>query len=373
MPSRPRRILALDGGGVRGTLTVAFLARLEALLTEAEGRPVRLADRFDLVGGTSTGAVIAGALALGHSAAEIRAFYLRLAPKVFRRSRLRVPGLQAVFDAAPLEREIGAVVGERTLESADLVTGLAIVMKRMDTGSAWVVTNNPRAPFWDDPADGSHIGNRHYKLRSLIRASTAAPHFFRPEPIQIHDGLPAGLFVDGGVTPYNNPALLLAIVATVPAYGWGWPAGTDALGIASIGTGAFRATLDPVRAARMTPAELAVRALTGLISDGQTQTLALLQWLGRTDTPTVINAEIGDLSTAPSPGAPLFSFWRYDVRLEPDALADLGFRLSPETIAGLRRMDNAAAIPLLWDIGTAAAERQVRPEHLAMFGAPAGG
>ena len=68
----PKRVLALDGGGVRGALTVAFLERIEALLSERDGKEIRLGDYFDLVGGTSTGAVIAGALALGlpHGASE---------------------------------------------------------------------------------------------------------------------------------------------------------------------------------------------------------------------------------------------------------------------------------------------------------------
>ena len=52
----PKRILSLDGGGVRGVISVAFLERIEAILTEQAGREVRLGDYFDLVGGTSTGA-----------------------------------------------------------------------------------------------------------------------------------------------------------------------------------------------------------------------------------------------------------------------------------------------------------------------------
>src|ERR1039458_6818337 len=81
----PKRILALDGGGVRGAMTVAFLERIEALLCEHHGREVRLGDYFDLVGGTSTGAVIAGALALGYRTAQVKDFYLKLAPFAFKR------------------------------------------------------------------------------------------------------------------------------------------------------------------------------------------------------------------------------------------------------------------------------------------------
>ncbi len=66
----PKRVLALDGGGVRGALTVAFLERIETLLSERDGKDSPLGDYFDLVGGTSTGAVIAGALALGYRTAR---------------------------------------------------------------------------------------------------------------------------------------------------------------------------------------------------------------------------------------------------------------------------------------------------------------
>jgi len=55
-------MLSLDGGGVRGAISIAFLERLEKLVEEIEGRPTLLADWFDFIGGTSTGAIIAGVL-----------------------------------------------------------------------------------------------------------------------------------------------------------------------------------------------------------------------------------------------------------------------------------------------------------------------
>src|SRR6476661_6915675 len=73
----PKRLLSLDGGGVRGALTVAFLERIETLLGAHHGRDVRLGEYFDLVGGTSTGAIIAGALALGYRTSQVKDFYLR--------------------------------------------------------------------------------------------------------------------------------------------------------------------------------------------------------------------------------------------------------------------------------------------------------
>jgi hypothetical protein len=102
----PKRILSLDGGGVRGAISVAFLERIEALLEERLDTKVRLGDWFDLVGGTSTGALIAGALALGFRTEQIKEFYLRLAPRAFQPTRWGIPLFQAKFNADGLRAEI---------------------------------------------------------------------------------------------------------------------------------------------------------------------------------------------------------------------------------------------------------------------------
>ena len=84
----PKRMLALDGGGVRGALALGYLARIEAILRERYQRPdLVLRDYFDLIGGTSTGAIIATALAIGMDAEAVRALYLQLGPEVFAKKR----------------------------------------------------------------------------------------------------------------------------------------------------------------------------------------------------------------------------------------------------------------------------------------------
>lgn len=398
----PKRILALDGGGVRGALTVAFLERIEALLSERDGKEVRLGDYFDLVGGTSTGAVIAGALALGYRTSEVKNFYLKLAPFAFKRQRWRVPLLQAKFDARGLRHQIEEVVGDRVLQSADLVTGYCVITKRMDTGSPWILSNNPRAPYWESST--GDIGNKDYPLVNLVRASTAAPHFFDPELLPISqnktvlpDDLakplnvpwPAravqallrrlglarqpkidthtyGLFVDGGVTPHNNPSLALFQMATLGPFNIKWPTGPKNLTVVSIGTGTYRPRLsyESLGFARFT--KLAFHALISLMTDAEMLVLALMQWMGECPAPWPINSEVGTLAAELPPGGKMFRFLRYDVRLEKDWLArELNYHVSDDALARLRGMDDPAAANELYAIGRMAAEKQVKIEHLA--------
>jgi len=357
----PKRILALDGGGVRGVIAVAFLEKIEAVLGKQTG-DVRLGDWFDLIGGTSTGAIIAGALAFGKTTAELKSIYHNLAPRVFQTSRFRIPFLQPKFDVGTLRREIEGIVGDRTLNTPDLRTGFALVAKRMDTGSVWIVGNNPRAPYWETPREQNFIGNQHFKLANLVRASTAAPTYFEPELIPITEGVD-GLFVDGGVSPHNNPALVLFMMARLHPYGLCWDTGPDKLTIVSIGTGGHRKRLNPASLGRMQNITLALHALMTVMDDSQGMNLAMMQWMGQCPTPWIVNSELRDLSED-FPGGSLFRFLRYDVRLEADWLEHhLKLKLSDADIERVREMDNPASIPLAYDIGSRAAELQVREEH----------
>lgn len=360
----PKRILSLDGGGVRGAITLEFLEQMEKLLSYKAGREVRLHEHFDMIGGTSTGAIIASALAIGMSAREVSKLYDRLAPNVFRRSRWRILGLQAKFTAKELQRELAKVFGEMKLDSTKLKTGLCMVAKRMDTGSPWLISNNPKGRYWEDPEDKSYIGNRNYPLAKLIRASTAAPHYFDPEPLDVlNDGHP-GLFVDGGVSPHNNPSLQLFLQSSLPQHNLNWKLGPENLTIVSVGTGGFRQTLPAKEAASMTAVGLAIKALTGLIADTEAQTIGMMQALGTTPTPWEINSEAGDMQGMKLPGGPLFRFVRYDIRLEQDWLtSQLGEKTDAATLAHLRLMDNPKNMTQAQELARKAAQMQVKVEH----------
>ncbi len=396
----PKRILALDGGGVRGAITVAFLERIEALFCGHYGKDVRLGDHFDLVGGTSTGAIIAGALALGYRATQVRDFYTKLAPLAFKRQKWSIPILQAKFDVRGLRTEIEQIIGKLELQSEELITGLCVVTKRIDTGSPWILANNPKAPYWEDGP--GHDGNKRYKLATLVRASTAAPHFFDPELIPInskkaqlpqetaapldkpmiarfthavleHMGLRAkpvpdtadyGLFIDGGVTPHNNPSFALLQMTMLKPFQLCWPLGVDNLSVTSIGTGTFRPRISYRELGFTRFPQLAYHALMSLMTDAEVMVLAQMQWLGECPAPWVINSEIGTLAGDGPPGGKMFRFMRYDVRLEKDWLAnELGVDVTAADLARFRCMDDPSIVRDIYEIARRAAEKQVKPEH----------
>src|SRR6478735_4605707 len=83
--SGPRKLLALDGGGIRGVITIEILSEIENQLQKRLGRgdDFVLADYFDYIAGTSTGAIIATCLALGMRIGKVREFYEASGPAMF--------------------------------------------------------------------------------------------------------------------------------------------------------------------------------------------------------------------------------------------------------------------------------------------------
>lgn len=377
----PKRVLALDGGGVKGIITIAFLEKMEEILRARSGRgdDFRLSDYFDLVGGTSVGALLATLIALGYPMSEIKTMFYSWTPRIFRRPwrgfRLFAPR----FSSRGLKKITRKLLKERTLESSDLKTGLAIITKRIDTGSTWVLTNNPRAKYWNDPADNSYLGNRHYRIADVVRASTAAPYYFAPKRIRVapktaRPRMPPGLFVDGGVSPFNNPALMLFMLAGIKGYGFQWDLGAHHLFMASVGTGSYRMPLKSSFLLRRIPGFFAAKAIHGLVGDSDVLSLTLLQWLSAPRRSWEINSEIGTLEgellgPADYKGdpKPLLSFVRYDTRLEAPWLSStLGERLERALnevfIEGLKQLDRPGMMGDMYHIGALAAEIQVTPD-----------
>ena len=393
-PGRKRRILALDGGGVRGFLTIEVLQQLEFELRRRSGDDkYTLSQYFDLIGGTSTGSIIATGLALGWSVSRVWAAYELIVPEIFGKAS-GAGFLSPRFKNKPLAKAFLENFEKRDLESPDLETGLAIFAKRMDRGSAWMMVNNPGWRYYDNqsPAD-SFAPNHAYELRSIVQASAAAPHFFRGVKMKIEHTAGKkkaldGHFVDGGVAGLNNPALELLTMVRDPAYGFNWDLGADNLYMLSVGTGWIR-SVDRAKSMMGRFVEglfikQTVNALRGMINDVSLQQVAYMQGLSRTDMRWFINSEKRyqddrpylSLPTSAEPNAPLLPLLHYqrvDVRLEeekdhtgqvlPESPSKLINRtLSGREVDGLNEITNSKPdnLELLKELGQAAGKRFIR-------------
>jgi predicted acylesterase/phospholipase RssA len=371
----PKRILALDGGGLRGVLTLGMLSEIESRLRARHGGDpsFRLCDYFDLIAGTSTGSIIAAALSTGMSVDEVHGHYMKLGNKVFKDSLLRWGPLRAVrakFDADDVAKALKGVFGERTLAGPGFRTGLLVMTKRLDTGSPWPVTNNPNAKYHLGGSKKNTIPNAEYPLWQVVRASTAAPTFFDPEYIQIAaDDAARGMagqrgdFVDGGVSPSNNPALQAVMTATMDGYRLRWPVGADRLLVVSVGTGKANPAVGHANVLTGTPLVHAVMSLSALMEDCADQVETVMQWLSRSPTARVIDREMGQ-AQPPLGGTPMFSYLRYNVLLMSDWVRDnLGETLNDDQLKALEAMDEPKNIPELHRVGRLAGRKLVKAEH----------
>lgn len=360
----PKRILALDGGGVRGILSLGYLERIEELLRTRHGgtKEFRLSHYFDLIAGTSTGAIIAACLAKGMSVTEVRERYQALAGPVFKRSKLRGGVFRAKFSARELSEQLKVVFQDNTLGSHSLQTGLLVVAKRLDTGSTWPMNNNPKNPFFVSGPDDPFFSNEDYLLRRVVRASTAAPSYFAPELIEISGEAerPHGEFVDGGVSPHNNPALLALQLVTIKGFGAEWPLDPDKLLLVSVGTGSAQ----PGTSRSWFAGSHAIKALRSLMDDCAESVETILQWLSNSRTARHIDASMNDLELDLLAGRPLLNYLRYNVELDRNWLKDnLNKDLSDGDARKLQAMDRPENMPSLSELGIQAAKLQIDESH----------
>jgi len=292
---RPRKLLALDGGGIRGVMSLEILRKIENELaaTTGQGNSFRLGNFFDYIGGTSTGAIIAAGLAIGKSVQELIEFYTEAGPLMFEKAAL-LSRLRSLYEADPLRDKLKNVFKDRTLGASDLCSLLLIVTRNATTDSPWPVSNNPLAHYNDR---GRPDCNLQIPLWQLVRASTAAPVYFPPEILNWdrHDPAKTFFFVDGGVTPYNNPAFLLFRMATLPQYRLNWPTGENNMMLMSIGTGSA-ARLDQDLDARGQLLLGTVGQLPGVLMGGASVDQDInCRAVGRCVFGEVVDRELGDM------------------------------------------------------------------------------
>ena len=358
----PKKLLALDGGGIRGVITLEVLSRMEELLAAEHGRgdDFVLADYFDYIGGTSTGAVIAAGLAKGLRVRRLLDLYTTRGEEMFDKAWL-LRRYRYLYGSSRIKRLLQEVLGEdTTLGSDDVQTLLLMVLRNATTDSPWPLSNNPLAPFNQPDRPDNNLA---LPLWQLVRASTAAPVYFPPEVVTVgeHDFV----FVDGGLTMYNNPAFQLFLMATLDAYRLGWTATETDLLLVSVGTGTSPKADDHLQPGDMNLLFNASSIPAALMYAALNEQDLLCRVFGRCRHGATIDREVGDLRTGPGVlDQRLFSYVRYNVELSHGGLDAVGLGdIAPEDV---QKLDSVAHIPDLVRVGKAAAG-DVAPEHFAGF------
>ena len=254
--SAPFRVLAIDGGGIRGVIPATVLVDLEQRLA-----PRRLATVFDLIVGTSTGGIIALGLTVPdgehprHPAKRLLEFYLSDGERIFpgggpvplaRTAWLR-EGTR--YSVTGLEEALHRCLGDTPLTAA--LTGVAVTSYDIAYGEPVVLASRSEL---GDVSDVTMV--------VAARATSAAPMFFKPQIVR--DGDRERMLVDGGLY-VNNPALLGYLLGAQAAAREERP-----LALVSLGTGTRspRAPLPVAERAQMRDASTAARTVLEAVATG---------------------------------------------------------------------------------------------------------
>jgi hypothetical protein len=361
-PAQQKKLLALDGGGIRGVITLEILAAIENIVRARLGPDAVLADYFDYVAGTSTGAIIAACLSVGMSVDDVRQFYVTSGPEMFSRAGM-LRRFHYKFEQDRLASQLQQVFGSTTTLGSDrLRMLLMMVMRNATTDSPWPICNNPGAHY-NDPV--RRDCNLNLPLWQLVRASTAAPTYFPPELVQVGDH--SFLFVDGGVTMYNNPAFQLFLMATVQPYNLQWPVGVDRMLLVSVGTGT-----SPKANANLQPGDMNLLYNAGSIPSALMYAALneqdfLCRAFGDCLAGCALDREVGDMQGKGGPATPkLFTYMRYDGELTDEGLNQLGLGASGIRPEDVQALDSVEHIPQMQTVGKAVAEK-VKDAHFQRF------
>lgn len=252
-----------------------------------------------------------------------------------------------------------------------LRTLLMMVLRNHSTDSPWPITNNPDAHYNERLRPDCNLK---LPLWQLVRASTAAPTYFPPEIVTFCPGQPQEykfIFVDGGVTTYNNPAFLAFQMATAKPYNMNWATGEDKMLIVSVGTGSAakaRPDLEPKDMWLLDNAKNVPGALMNAASAGwdmACRTLGNCRFGGEID--REVKTMTADVIGAPTSTVPkLFTYLRYDPDVSATGLDRMGLKdkVLPEQVQALDSVEFIEQIQL---VGQTYARQSVLPAHLSGF------
>ncbi len=378
----PKRILTLDGGGVRGAVALGYLKKLETLLREQHGdKHFVLSDYFDLIGGTSTGSILASCISIGMPVDEIKSRYFDVIGKIFGTKYSQwtklLPGKgaqkivdvlfsKADYDSGPIEDALQGMFKDITLGSTAFKSGLCIVAKRADTNSTWPLINHPGGKYFDS-AEGK---NKDILLWKAVRASAAAPTYFIPQQIDVGGGAKKAAFIDGGMSMANNPALQTLMVATLKGFPFKWNLGAENIMLVSIGTGMNRISKNSEDIVDYPEFKWASEIPDMLMYDASWLNQVILQWMSESPIPWHIDGEIGnlegDLLHPGETGRGLISYLRYNAWLsKPDLEALMEKEYTTEHVDLLNQMDHAENCNELFAIAAKAANKEMHPDHFS--------
>jgi len=372
----PKKILACDGGGIRGLITVEILAAMEDALRIklGKGPDFVLADYFDYVCGTSTGAVIATCVSMGMPMARVRTFYEASGKQMFDKASL-LNRLRFKYNDEPLAVKLRTELGpDTTLGSDKLRTVLMMVLRNATTDSPWPLSNNPFARYNALSRDDCNL---QLPLWQLVRASTAAPTYFPPEVVNF--GTPGQssksysfIFVDGGVTAYNNPAFLAFQMVTANPYRLNWKTGKQALLIVSVGTGGSSLANAELSAGSMNLLYNATSIPSALMNAASAGWDMACRTVGECVFGAPIDREFGSMVGPTDEGLSnssvpkLFSYLRYNPELSAEGLASLG--LSSINPANVQQLDSVDHMDQIQQVGRAYAKANLCADHFDGFG-----
>lgn len=189
-----KKILTIDGGGIKGVFAASFLAQIE------EKCSVRICDYFDLIAGTSTGGIIAAALAVGVPAQDVLQMYIENREKIFPKNRKWML-FRGKYETKPLKDVLEKVFEGKYIR--DCRTRLLMPAFNVESGKVRV---------FKTPHEEGLLFDKDLKIVDCVLATTAAPLYFQPHKMQ------GGTFIDGGVGA-NNPSLI-ALVEGITRCNW---------------------------------------------------------------------------------------------------------------------------------------------------------
>ena len=293
---------------------------------------------------------------------RIRDFYLQNGREMFDKSSLLNRYYRHKFEdqklSARLHQEFGA---DTTLGSEKLDGLLMMVLRNASTDSPWPISNNPAAKYNDCARADCNLN---LPLWQLVRASTAAPTYFPPEVVRV--GQKEFIFVDGGITMYNNPAFQAFLMATVEPFKLNWPAGENKLLLVSVGTGT-----SPYANAELRPDEMNVlynasSIPSALMAAALNEQDFLCRVFGKCLAGDPLDREVGDMIGARGPVQPrLFTYVRYNAELTRQGLDGLGLAgIEPKNV---QQLDSIEYIADLQAVGSTVAKQKVSLDHFAGF------